>query len=595
MQINILRYFVIIPFTFIEFVYALLFSRIQAIVRPRHNETAPVPLENPRMTLADLVPLIQTSSLTPTQKRDQISAVRRVARLLRADAAQVAADPAALRRRLDGIAPEALGLTRASYSNLRSLLGKALEHARVVAPGRRTTPISPAWQAMLGLADGTRRIRLSPLVRALSAQGVEPGDVTLEHLEAYGRMIREDRLRRQPEKAWDMLIWTWNACLREIPGWPAVAVPRADGRESYILPWSAFPVSLKADVDAFLRRQSGKDLSEDGPSRPLRPSSLKTRERQLRLAASALAARGVDPAELILIADLLTLERYKEILSFFLDRRDGQTSVQVGQIAGFLKSVAEHWAKTPDLDLAKMKRLVARLSINRRSLTAKNRERLRPLDDPAIVQRFLALPQTIRDSVEKDRRPARLKAIAAQMAAAIAILQFAPIRLGNLVALDMRRHLIERNGRVYLVIAGHEVKNGEPVDFELPASAVDVIKWYVLRYRPHLLRGRTDALFPGEGDGPKSIGALGTQISREVFNRVGLKFHPHLFRHAAGKIFLDQNPGQYEIVRRVLGHRSIATTTAIYTGAETRAAGAHFAAVVESLRQKPGARSGGKA
>ena len=38
-------------------------------------------------------------------------------------------------------------------------------------------------------------------------------------------------------------------------------------------------------------------------------------------------------------------------------------------------------------------------------------------------------------------------------------------------------------------------------------------------------------------------------------------------------------------MRRVLGHRSIATTTSIYAGAETRSAGAHFAAVIAERRR----------
>ena len=58
----------------------------------------------------------------------------------------------------------------------------------------------------------------------------------------------------------------------------------------------------------------------------------------------------------------------------------------------------------------------------------------------------------------------------------------------------------------------------------------------------------------------------------------------HLFRHAGGKIFLDSKPGQYEIVRRVLGHKSLNTTTSIYTGAETRSAGQLFAQVINDRR-----------
>ena len=60
-----------------------------------------------------------------------------------------------------------------------------------------------------------------------------------------------------------------------------------------------------------------------------------------------------------------------------------------------------------------------------------------------------------------------------------------------------------------------------------------------------------------------------------------------------GKIFLDACPGQYEVVRRVLGHRLIVATIAYYAGEETRAAVQHFQdKVFEDLetRKKEGRR-----
>ena len=539
------------------------------------------------MTLAEVIALTKTAGLTPLQQRDQLSAVRTIARLLEADPSEIEADPARLRRRLEAVAPEAIGISRARWANLRSLLGKALEHGRLMMPARRVTPLSVAWATLLARVDDKRRIRLSALARHFSAAGVEPMAVTLDDLKAYGRAMIEDRLRRSPERAWDELSWSWNASMREVEGWPKIEIPRKDRRNPYVLAWATFPTSLKLEVDAFLRRQSGADLCEEGPPKPLRASSLKTRERQLRVAAAALVHRGVSPSEIRGISDMLSLERFKEILTFFLDRRSGKTSTQVGQLASFLKGVAVHWLGVDDLTEMKMKRLVSRLSVESRGMTPKNRERLRPFDDPETVGRFVCLPQTIRNAVDGDRRPARLKAVAAQCAAAVAILQAAPIRIANLVQIDMRGHLIERAGRVYLVIPATEVKNREPIDLELPASAIEVVAWYALHYRPHLLRGKTDALFPGKGVGPKSAGALGPQITREVFQRTGLRMNPHLFRHAAGKIFLDQKPGQYEVVRRLLGHKSLQTTTAIYTGAETRAAGQLFASVIDDLRGGP--------
>ena len=143
-------------------------------------------------------------------------------------------------------------------------------------------------------------------------------------------------------------------------------------RRVYIRPWSDFPPSLKADVDAFLLRLSGADLSEDGPARPARPATLKTREKQLRLAASALFHKGVGVEAISSLADLVAFERFKLILRFLLDRHDNQTSPQIAQIAAFLKGVARHWARADDLTLLQMQKVASRLSTGRRGLTAKN-------------------------------------------------------------------------------------------------------------------------------------------------------------------------------------------------------------------------------
>jgi integrase len=332
-------------------------------------------------------------------------------------------------------------------------------------------------------------------------------------------------------------------------------VERPTKRVTHLLPWSAFPPSFKNDVDSFLRRLSGKDVSEDGPLRPARPATLQKRSYQFRVAASALVHRGHDRESFGSIADLLSLERYQEILRFFLDRGEGQPSSS------------------------------SRLAIPRRGMTAKNRERLRPLDDTENVVAFLALPQRLRREVEISKRNDRSKAMLSQMAAAIALLQAAPIRLKNLTALDVNKNLIARGKRLYLVVAESEVKNNEPIDFELPAETRDILIWYVREQRPLLISEPTDALFPGPRGGAKSSNTLAKQIPQTVFRYTGLHINVHLFRHAAGKLFLDARPGQYEVMRRVLGHRSITTTTSLYAGAETRSAGSHFAAVIAERRR----------
>jgi integrase len=528
--------------------------------------------------------LIFGSNLPDRQKADLRSAVQTVARVLGAPAAEIAADPASLRRRLETISPEAHGLSRGRWMNVRSLLGKALALMRPMLPGRSVHPLLPEWAALAATLPRGRRDQMLALLRYLSTQGIGPGEVTLANLEAYRQAIQNDRLRRKPEQTWDSLVWSWNACRREIAGWPAIEITRESRRETYILPRSAFPDCFTQDINRYLLRQSGKDLSEDGPPRPLRQTSLATREYQLRVAASALVHMGHQPADITSLAVLLVFENYQKILRFLLDRHDGKTSPQVAHMAAFLKSVVRHWLKVDVLELERYRKIASRLAIPRIGMTVKNRERLRPLNEPEAVDRFLDLPSRIRAEVERSRLPAKRRALLAQSAAAIAIELVAPIRLNNLVKLDVKTNLISHGKRLYLIVPEHEVKNGEAIDFELPPETVEIVAWYVREYRPLLLKAPTDALFPGDSGKAKSAGTLAPQISNTVFRYTGIKFNVHLFRHAGGKLFLDARPGQYEVVRRVLGHKSMATTTSIYTGAETRSAGQHFARVIQERR-----------
>ena len=91
-------------------------------------------------------------------------------------------------------------------------------------------------------------------------------------------------------------------------------------------------------------------------------------------------------------------------------------------------------------------------------------------------------------------------------------------------------------------------------------------------------------MFPGRDGAPKTRHGLGQRISRTIFAHTGLRMHPHIFRHTAVRLFLDANPGTAEVMRRVLGHRSIETTMLFYAGQETAAAVRHFDETILRLR-----------
>jgi integrase len=187
-------------------------------------------------------------------------------------------------------------------------------------------------------------------------------------------------------------------------------------------------------------------------------------------------------------------------------------------------------------------------------------------------------------------RTRRDDALPVQIALAIEILLFAPIRLGNLARLRIDQHFhwsrAGRKGVCHLVISAEEVKNGVPLEFPLPRDLLTLLQTYLDDYRPRLTSSDDPWLCPGRDGRHKTTTALRNQISKTVLEETGLEVNPHLFRHIAAKLHLEVNPGEYEIVRRLLGHTDIKTTTSFYTGTEGAAAARHYDRTILGLRDR---------
>ena len=539
---------------------------------------------NPDRNLADVLVLVAASDEPATRKRDMASAIRRVAKALGGTPEQVPLELKFLRPRLDRIEPESLGVTRQSWNNTRSLLNRALELATEMMPSAQRTPISPDWQALLEPLTLRDRHSLAALFRFLSARDVRLAKVTLADLETFRVAITENRLRAKPESTWDNLVWCWNRLAKKMEGWPQIIIPRENKRIVYIQPWTAFPDSFKADVDDYIEFLSGDVLNEDGPKRPLRPASLADCQYLMRSAASALVAMGRPAEEIRSIADIARLEPMKLILEHILHRGGTEHRTGAFLMARTLKAAAKFRAKVDGAELAKISGIIGRLAPKQGGLTRKNRERLMPFNDPDVVHRFLALPQRMVDEIKKRNRKTVVDAVNAQIAVAIAILQAAPMRISNLVGLDLDRHLMAIGNRVYVVLPAEEVKNEQPLQFELPDDTADLLSWYCVEYRPLLVATPTSALFPSRYGEQKERDHFGTQITRRVQKYLGLPINPHLFRHLAAKIYLDRHPGAYGLICRLLGHKSVATTMAFYSGTETASATRHFQNHIRDLR-----------
>ena len=168
---------------------------------------------------------------------------------------------------------------------------------------------------------------------------------------------------------------------------------------------------------------------------------------------------------------------------------------------------------------------------------------------------------------------------------AVAIETAAPVRASNLAAIRLGENLIKPGGPdtpYWLVFPDYDVKNRVDLEFPLNASVTAIIDEYVHEFRPTLLLGSNDdLLFPGASGGHKDAHHFGNQITARVEKVTGLRITLHQFRHAAAAIYLKHRPGDYETVRRILGHRSVQTTIRFYCSLETTHATRLFGEIVQ--------------
>jgi integrase len=547
-------------------------------------------------TFANLLERLKRDRELPKVKRQNwMWALKTVARAAAKDPAEVLAHPQFVRKLIQRAAPGSIGLSRASWNNARSLLGKVLEWAGLVKmPAHYLAPFAPSWAALMStLPGGTNafRFRLYRLPHYCSAQGIDPDDVDDQVLTAFHDALTAESIVDDPYVIYRRTTKSWNHAAERIPGWPQQRLTVPSRKEFFAYHWEEFPASLKEDVEAYFVRALGLTLDDDHFTRAQRPSTVVTRRRQLLVLATAIAKSGIAPETLTGLAVMLQPKTAGAGLQYLVDRNGGTSCPQISNIATYLPTLARRLDLSNEA-LARLRKMALKLKVTQRGLSERNREALRAFDDVAAVEALVNLPARVVDDVLESGRKTYRKAKLLQTALAIELLLGAPVRIQNLASIEVDRHLVDvstrRERRVHLRFPAHEVKNSVELDFPLMPETLDLLDQYMAVWRPILCKGQDSPfLFPGvRPDRPKWKKSLSGQIKELVFARTRLAMTAHRFRHAGGKIFLDQNPGQYEVVRQLLGHKDIRTTIAFYAGAETASAIRHYARTILGIRHQ---------
>ena len=389
------------------------------------------------------------------------------------------------------------------------------------------------------------------------------------------------------------LVRHWNACAAMIPGWPKVKLTEPDYPKRFTGPaLQDFPEGLQEDIDARCALLAKRHRTSTGRvTRPCAPSTIAMRRRELIAAVRAAIEAGIPLEDLSSLRELLRPGRVEIIIEYYWRKNGDRPTLYTIDLASKLLALARSESDINADEIARIDEIRICLEEHRSSgLTEKNRRLIREIDHTDVWREVVQLPPRLMAEAQANGNAMPVKAaVTAQLAVAITILIRAPVRMQNLAAIQIGVNLIRPGGAgtpYMLVFPDYDVKNRVPLEFEFDAGTTEIIDEYIHKHRPQLMRGLNhDYLFPGAGKDQKSTKTLSEQISKLLWKELGLTITPHQFRHAAAYIMLKADPGNYELVRRVLGHRSSATTRNFYIGLESLEANRLFGEMVTRLER----------
>jgi site-specific recombinase XerD len=534
----------------------------------------------------------RSADLSEQCRQHYLCSLRQIAKWLDRPAAVIPARFNAVEMPLRLVHHARVGVTAKTLANHKSNVRAALRwFAKEHHLPRRGMRLSAEWAKFRdGIEDRRLRDRLYSLMRYCAARSIAPGSVDDRVLDDYWRYRTQTTALVSNNTRRRLLARTWNACAAAMRDWPLQRLTEPPIKPNAGPAWDDFPEGVRREIDDYFAKLTKPHRGASGRhQRPCQAGTIRVRRAELMAMARMAVRLGVPIETLTSLAALLHPDVVERVIEGYWEKNGDEPRIFTIDLGWKLLRIARETGCLDQAAIERLDEIRASLEHYRRSgLTQKNLQLVRQVLTEGVWSEVVSLPNVLMQQARaaQDHAPTKA-AVAAQLAVGIAILTFAPIRLSNLVGIELDKNLIKPGGLntpYWLVFPHYDVKNRVDLNFTFDQPLTDLIDEYIHDFRPTLLRGgNAPWLFPGEDGKPKT--AFGVQITERIQKAVGLRITPHQFRHAAAAIYLKNRPGDYETVRRLLGHRNIQTTVDFYCGLETTQATEQFAKIVREQVQ----------
>lgn len=341
------------------------------------------------------------------------------------------------------------------------------------------------------------------------------------------------------------------------------------------VPFSGWPEADRAAWDAALRPSDFLDEDDEGRGASWRPASRRAARGAYARWLGWLVASGVS-LDSEAAAVRIMPEQMRAYIDFLAENR---SSVTRASYFGILCMTVQ--AMFPDQDwrwLQAVQRRLRRFSSPSRGKARRlvPADQLLPLGLDLIERAGEVLEWPPDACAERDRTAA---ARDYRDGLIIALLASRPLRVRNLLGIEIGEHLRQSRARITLHFPGSETKNGHALDTVWPDILKPALTRYLSEVRPLLIAARApgnpthpyrplgNTLWAGQGGTPLTAAGLQKVLERHTPIRFGHIVNAHLFRDCVATTIANCDPDHIRHAAQLLGHRALRVTERSYIAA----------------------------
>lgn len=471
------------------------------------------------------------------------------------------------RTRMAKANPGAYGITQGNWSKIRSGVWRAYELAGFNVLRGTGLELSGELAELFMPLTRFERAGLTPLIKFLIENGLDISAFGQTHVPIFREWLKAHYTRSNWQRAFKRALDQLTLLQTGYPkAWPPNQVVVEFEKEEWVKPWSEMP-RAKSELDlhlAYLRQRKPKRYG--GKRRKFSESYLSARTGYVQRLASAAALRlGSDPADFTL--EYLTRpDVVQAAVDFYCLRGGFEENGNVAQMVVHALAIARHSVNRVKEDMDALKDILGDV-LPPKGAAEKNRKLLEKFRDAALRERFVEFPRRLIEKLLRKKGALTPRDVSdGQLAFLAALLMKVPLRISEVVQLEfgvtLHDHGTGNSRHVAVDIPANQVKNNFERRFIFGSRLIRLFDIYLKHFRCDQTDNKF--LFPNKYLEARSGDHLSRKLAALTSREIGVRMTAHQWRHVVGYLFLLENPGEYDSVRQLLGHRSLVTTIRYY-------------------------------